>query len=71
MPLPLTPPEKQRRLNVLRFVISDLERTPAVTPCSLCGEFNKDNGYCSRWKVSVPESEREKGCDQWCEPIPF
>ena len=68
---PLTPPEKQRRINMLRIMLIELEQTPAITPCHLCGEFDPQNGYCAQWKASVPADAQAKGCEAWCEPIPF
>ena len=61
--------ERERLLSAARLTVRALEALPVLTPCAQCAEFR--DGYCERWKASVPPENQAAGCAEWCEPIPF
>ena len=67
----LTPSQKARHISQLKALLELAEALPVVTPCDLCAEFDRQSGYCARWKAPVPEEARPVGCEGWVEEVPF
>ena len=65
----MTPSAKARAIKSLRDLVAMIEKTPAVTPCHQCANFNK--GYCEEWMSAVPDENQASGCDRWMEELPF
>lgn len=65
-------PTKWERLRLIRgaeLTLAALNNLPVLTPCTQCAEYL--DGFCRHWQQAVPDDFRNKGCDEFCEPVPF
>lgn len=65
----LTPSEHRQMVEQMKAFIKMVESQAPEKCCFNCDSFK--DGFCNHWQADVPEGEKEKGCNEWVELIPF